>query len=82
MNGSDLKNWREARALTQADLGTMLGKSRESVVAYEKSDKAIPKAIELSLIALSLGVKSYSGREIVLNQFKLELFETRFLFRL
>lgn len=72
MNGSDLKIWREAKGLTQAELGQRLGKSREAVVGYEKSDKPVPKTVELALLAVTLGGNSYNGREVVLNQFRLE----------
>lgn len=72
MTGEELKMWREARSLTQAQLGEALGMHRDSIVRHEKSDQ-VPRTIELSLLALTLGVKRYAGREIVLNQFKLEL---------
>lgn len=72
MNGTELKNWREAKGLTQADLGRLLGKSRESVVAYEKSDKPVPKAVELACGALTLGMKVFKGGPVTLNQYRLE----------
>lgn len=72
MNGTDLKNWREAKGLTQADLGRLLGKSREAVLGYERGDKDLPRTVELALLALTLGGNSYDGREVVLNQFRLE----------
>jgi len=71
MTGEELKIWREARGLTQAQLGESLGMHRDSIVRHEKSDQ-VPRTIELSLLALTLGVKRFAGREIVLNQFRLE----------
>ena len=71
MTGEELKIWREARSLTQAQLGEALGMHRDSIVRHERSDQ-VPRTIELSLLALSLGVKRFEGREIVLNQYRLE----------
>ena len=71
MTGEELKVWREARGLTQAQLGERLGMHRDSIVRHEKAE-AIPKTIELALLALTLGVQRFEGREIVLNQFRLE----------
>lgn len=77
MNGAEFKTWRESRGMTQADLGKILGMHGDSIARHERSEGAIPKPIEIACAAISLGVKSYSGREIVLNQFKLERFETK-----
>ena len=73
MTGDQLKAWRSARKISQADLGRRLGISRESMIRHESSGtEPVPKQIELAICALALGFDAFNGSNIGVNVFKLE----------
>lgn len=51
MTKDELRAWREARGLTQAQLGEALGYSRQSVIAWEKGRAAIPDNLLVTIEA-------------------------------
>lgn len=74
MTGDQMKAWRSTRKISQASLAGVLGISRESVVRYEQSgDAGVPKLVELALASLALGFDHYSGGDVAVNVFKLEV---------
>ena len=51
--GSDLKEWRRRNGRTQEWLRIVLGiKSRQTIIAWEQSEKPLPQTLELALLAL------------------------------
>lgn len=51
MNNVELRAWRKARGMNQADLGKALGYSRQSVIAWEAGRTAIPDNLLVDLEA-------------------------------
>lgn len=50
--GDSIRQWREARGLTQSDLAALIGVSLRTVMAYEKAEQA-PQVVALAIFALS-----------------------------
>jgi len=53
MLGEELTTWRKARNMTQQDVGTLAGVSRQAVINWEKGVHPIPDAIAAKLLAAS-----------------------------
>jgi transcriptional regulator with XRE-family HTH domain len=49
MNGDQLKQWREARGLTQTELSELLGVHLNSVSRWEVGMRGIPSFLDLAL---------------------------------
>ena len=54
MNPDDLKTWRQARSLTQKQLGGLLGVSNICVYRWETGARAMPPFLHLALECLEL----------------------------
>lgn len=54
MTGDELKAWREASQLTQAQAAERFGKSRLTWIRYEQGDSPVPKEIEIRLPMVDL----------------------------
>jgi DNA-binding XRE family transcriptional regulator len=52
MLGTELRTWRKRNRMTQDALRMELEVSRQTIVAWEQSDKPLPRLTELALIAL------------------------------
>jgi transcriptional regulator with XRE-family HTH domain len=50
--GSDLKTWRENRAMSQAELAAQLDVSRPTIAVWERPDAPLSKMLVLALAAL------------------------------
>ena len=54
MTGAELKKWRKSNGYTQQRLQIELGvKSRGTISSWENSATAVPRVVELALLALS-----------------------------
>ena len=67
MNPDDFRAWRKALGLKQKDAAEKLGLKKRVIQYYEKGARdgkriEIPKTVELSCLALSLGIETYDGR--------------------
>ena len=70
MQPSEFKAWRKSLALTQKQAAELLGLNSRIIQYYEKGVRngkqlEIPKAIELACYTLNLGIKSYSGPDLI-----------------
>ena len=52
MTGAELKAWRKRNRMTQDALRIELNVSRQTIVAWESSEKPLPRVTELALIAI------------------------------
>ncbi|WP_050767520.1 helix-turn-helix domain-containing protein [Aurantimonas manganoxydans] len=67
MNADGFRAWRKALGLKQKDAAEKLGLKKRVIQYYEKGARdgksvEIPKTVELSCLALSLGIETYDGR--------------------
>ncbi|MEF2552468.1 helix-turn-helix transcriptional regulator [Aurantimonas sp. A2-1-M11] len=67
MNPDAFRTWRKALGLKQKDAAEKLGLKKRVIQYYEKGNRdgknvEIPKTVELSCLALSLGIETYDGR--------------------
>jgi DNA-binding XRE family transcriptional regulator len=64
MKQEDLRKWREARSLTQGELGKALGVTLTTVYRWEAGHRKIPPFLQLALEGLErrAGEKAPKGR--------------------
>lgn len=60
MSGQQLRVFRKARGLTQAEFGELLGLTRFRVCNLERMPE-VPKHVELACASVALGVLGYDG---------------------
>lgn len=59
MAGLRLREWRRRRALSQAELATLAGVTKATIVALEKPDPRTPHPRTLRKLAAALGVEPH-----------------------
>jgi transcriptional regulator with XRE-family HTH domain len=62
MTGDELKQWREGRHLTQAELSELLGVKFNTVSRWEVGTRAIPPLLERALKTLAAELNGKKGK--------------------
>jgi len=64
MNGDELKQWREARGLTQTELSEMLGVQFNTVSRWEVGMRGIPALLSLALETIDRDLNKRKPRKV------------------
>ena len=62
MTGDELKEWREGRHLTQAELSRELGVKFNTVSRWEVGTRAVPSFLELALETIGRRLNGKKGK--------------------